>query len=287
MATSTPPQLPGTGPNMRADELRAELHRLNKRLCLAHEQIDEATALVRSIHQRHLLPSLSEVPGVRFAVYHRPSGRVGGDFYDLFRLDESHVGFFLADAMGHGLVPGLLALFLKQQLRAKEIEGDRYRLVRPGEVLQQLNRELIAQQLADGPVVSMLYGLFNHTERQITFARSGHPCPLYLPSADKVQQWQVGGTLLGVVDCSYPEHSQALRAGDRVFIFTDGLDGASSADRPVDVPSLIDLVERHRTLPLQELIHRVAHDVILPHADDVTLLGLEVIPLAQQARVNV
>src|SRR5437762_898331 len=102
-----------------------------------------------------------EVGPVRFAVSYRPCGQVGGDFYDVFRLDEHHVGFYVADAMGHGVPASLLTIFLKKAVQPKEVTGSRYRLVPPGEVLGRLNRELIDQQLAQMPFITMVYGLLN------------------------------------------------------------------------------------------------------------------------------
>src|SRR5262249_36702804 len=147
---------------------------------------------------------LPEVPGARFAVHYRPCGRVGGDFYDIFRLDEHHLGFYVADAVGHGVPASLLTVFVKKGVRAKEIIGQQYRLLPPDEVLRRLNRDLIEQGLSDNPFITMVYVLFNHRDGTLSFARSGHPYPLYLPRDGDPRLWQVEGSLLGVFDTDYP-----------------------------------------------------------------------------------
>jgi len=45
------------------------------------------------------------------------------------RLDEHHVGFYMADAVGHGMPAALLTMFLKQALVTKEITPKGYRLL--------------------------------------------------------------------------------------------------------------------------------------------------------------
>src|SRR5207237_29730 len=79
----------------------------NKRLQTAYQQIDLELELARHIQESFLPRTLPELPQVRFAVKYRPCERVGGDFYDVFRLDEKHLGFYVADAMGHGVPASL------------------------------------------------------------------------------------------------------------------------------------------------------------------------------------
>src|SRR5712692_83041 len=116
-----------------AAEKTAEFQRVNKRLEQAYEQIDQELELARRIQQSMLPQALPEILPARFAVHYRPCGRVGGDFYDIFRLDENHVGFFVADVMGHGVPASLLTIFLKKAVRTKEISGNHYRLLPPNE----------------------------------------------------------------------------------------------------------------------------------------------------------
>src|SRR5207237_2111537 len=120
---------------------------INKRLQQAYQQIDQELELAQRLQTSFLPQTLPQVPHVRFAVTYRPCGHVGGDFYDVFRLDERHVGFYVADAMGHGVPASLLTIFVKKSVRAKEISGQSYRLVPPDEVLAKLNRDLIEQAL--------------------------------------------------------------------------------------------------------------------------------------------
>jgi sigma-B regulation protein RsbU (phosphoserine phosphatase) len=261
----------------RLGEKAAEVHRINKRLQLAYQQIDQELVLARRIQRSFLPQSLPEVPRVRFAVHYRPCGRVGGDFYDIFRLDESHLGFYVADAMGHGVPASLLTIFIKKAVRAKEIVGQQYRLVPPGEVLRHLNRDMIEQALSESPFITMVYVLFNHQDGTLRFSRSGHPYPLYLPRHGDPQLWQIEGTLLGVFDAEFPVQTHALQPGDKLLLYTDGVDAAAVEGQPPGVPSLLACAARLRELPIQELVDRLAQEMFGPagQADDLTLLGLE------------
>src|SRR5207237_6088392 len=131
----------------RLADKSAEVHRVNKRLQQAYQQIDQELELAQRIQLSFLPQTLPDVPQVRFAVRYLLCGRVGGDFYDVFRLDERHVGLYVADAMGHGVPASLLTIFVKKGVKTKEVSGQQYRLVPPDEVLFRLNRALIDKQL--------------------------------------------------------------------------------------------------------------------------------------------
>jgi sigma-B regulation protein RsbU (phosphoserine phosphatase) len=273
----------------RLAEKTAEVQRVNQRLQEAHQQNDMEMELARRIQQSFLPHTLPDVPHLRLAVKYRPCERVGGDFYDLFRLDENHLGFYVADAMGHGVPASLLTIFVKTGVRGKEIFGPErgqtpsfptYRLVPPAEVLQCLNRELMEQQLSEMPFITMVYVLFDFRDGTFRFARSGHPYPLYVPHDGAPSFWEVQGSLLGVFDTEFRERTEQLRPGDKVLLYTDGMDAASFENQPVGIHSLLACAAHHRALPVAEFVDRLCIDLFgqTRQTDDLTVLGIERTP---------
>ncbi len=219
------------------------------------------------------------MPPVRFAVHYLLCGQVGGDFYDVFRLDENHVGFYVADAMGHGVPASLLTIFVKKGVRAKEVFGKQYRLVPPGEVLQRLNKDLIDQALSETPFITMVYVLFNHRDGTLLFSRAGHPYPLLVPRDGALQLWQGEGFLLGVFDAQFSDRTHQLQPGDKMLLYSDGVDNAVFEGRQPGTDSLLACAEKHRGLPIQEFVESLARDLFSSGnpPDDLTLLGLEMV----------
>jgi sigma-B regulation protein RsbU (phosphoserine phosphatase) len=265
------------GRHDRLAEKTAEVHRINKQLQQAYQQIDLELELARRLQRSFLPQTLPDMPPARFAVYYRPCGHVGGDFYDVFRLDEDHVGFYVADAMGHGVPASLLTIFIKKGVRVKEIVGRQYRLVPPDEVLQHLNRDLIEQELAEMPFITMIYGLFNARDCTLRFARAGHPHPLYVPQSGTPHFWQVHGSLLGVFETEFTVQTQRLQPGDKVLFYTDGLESTAEANQ-TGSERLLRCASEHQTLPVEEFVGQLARELIeqTEQPDDFTLLGLEV-----------
>lgn len=253
----------------------AEAQIFNQRLQQAYKQIELDLALARRLQASFLPQSFPEIGPVRFAVSYRPCGQVGGDFYDVFRLDEHHVGFYVADAMGHGVPASLLTIFLKKAVQAKEVNGTTYRLLPPSEVLARINRDLMAQGLAEMPFITMVYGLLNCQNGRLSIARAAHPHPFYLPNTGTPEVWRTPGTLLGIFEAEYPSLERELLPGDKLLLFTDGIpvgDGPGVLPHPLHAAA-----EEHRALPIQALVERLSRDLVTgePQADDFTLLGVE------------
>ncbi len=258
----------------------SDAQRVNKRLQAAQQQMDMEMELAKRLQENFLPQTLPQLPKVRFAVQYKPCARVGGDFYDVFRLDEKHLGFYVADAMGHGVPASLLTIFVKQGVRAKEIIGSSYRLTPTNEVLQKLNHDLIAQQLSDLPFITMVYVLFNFAEGTLHFSRAGHPYPIYVPKDGPAELWQIEGSLLGVFETQYRIRTQSMKPGDKLLLYTDGMDAASFGTQAPGQPSLLAAVEAFRSLPIDEFVGRLSSDLFMQSRqnDDLTVLGMELLP---------
>jgi sigma-B regulation protein RsbU (phosphoserine phosphatase) len=257
----------------------AEANVISRRLQEAQQQMNQELEMARRLQESFLPQSLPDLPNVRFAVKYKPASRVGGDFYDIFRLDEKHVAFYVADAMGHGIPASLLTIFVKKSVRAKEITGQTYRLVPPTEVLYKLNRDLLEQQIPDLPFITMAYVLFNHSEGTLQFSRAGHPYPLYIPKTGQPTLWQIEGSLLGVFETKFRVQSQQLKPRDKLLLYTDGMDGASFEQHAVGLASLLAAAEQFRDLPIDELVERLASDLFTQtrQHDDLTIFGVEMV----------
>lgn len=259
----------------RADEAA----RINGQLQEAYRRIDQDMELTRRI-QRSVAPRVvPQVGNMRFAVSHRPRSRVGGDFFDVLRVDEEHVALCLGDALGRsGAAGSLVGIFVKMSITAKEIVGRSYRLVPPAEVLRKVNRELMSLGTSDPPVVTLVYFQCNCRDGRLEYARAGHPAPVYVPAEGDPVMWAHGGTFLGLSEQNYLGAEVQLRPGDKVLLTSDGVraDG-DDPQSPGHGARLIESVGRHRELPVQAFVDAVARDLLRSERliDDLTLVGLE------------
>ncbi len=175
--------------------------------------------------QRRLAPqTLPRLHGLTLSVVHRPVDLVSGDLYEVRRLDEHHVGVFVADAVGHGLPAALLSLFAKRAIQgcttARQDCG-----LKPDLVMQRLNAEVGAAGHFDCDFLSAVYAVLDTRTRSGVFARAGAPYPLLRRRNGRVETLRASGMLLGIDPAAefeaIPFH---LSAGDDLVIYTDGLE---------------------------------------------------------------
>lgn len=267
------------------DDLRAELSVLRRRdesLNLYLQRIDEELRLAARLQQDFLPKALPEVGPVRFHTLFRPAGYVSGDLYDVMRLDETRVGFYMADAVGHGVPAALLTMFVRQALVTKEITPGGYRLLPPAESLARLNQTLVDQNLAHATFATALYGVVDVDTLTVTISRAGHPPPMLLRAGGgPVEPLQPDGGLLGVFPGeTYDSATARLAPGDRLFVYTDGIELAFGGD-PFDADRWQHELHVRRSLSSEELLRQFARHIdgqtgSLSPKDDLTVIVVEV-----------
>ena len=274
-----------------AEELAARLESLHAAKRLASRalarlrdytrHLDEQLRLAQRLQRDFLPRRLPELAGARFAARLEPAAWVAGDFYDVFRLDEQHVGFFIADAVGHGIPAALLTVFVKKSLQTKRIEGKRYELIGPDEALRLLNADLLSADLQEMPFITMVYGIYNEVTRECLYARAGHPLPLVVGPRGGIEPLEAEGPLLGIFgDAVFERRQRRLEPGERLLLYTDGAERVV-AGRQADPAKLLEAIESSALLPIEALLDSILDAVRAATggdhlADDVTLVALEV-----------
>ena len=255
-----------------------EARLLGDQLRKAYAQLDGELEMARRVHRTFLPRTIPEIGAARVSVCYRPRSRVGGDFFDVRRLDETHLGFFLGDVIGRGTAAGsLLGVFIKQVACLKEITGSRYRLVPPDEVLAGVNRELIGLGMDDPPLVAMLVGLLDVKDGAVSVARAGSPAPVYIPRAADATNWAIPGPFLGTAEAGYQPTRALLSLGDKLVIGSDGTRPDGGPAPGSDPDQLRDVATRRRGLSGQAFVDAMARDLLphVRHPDDFTLLAVE------------
>lgn len=234
--------------------------------------------------QRDFLPTqLPKTDELAWAVLFLPAEWVSGDIYDVARIDEQHIGFYIADAVGHAMPAALLTIFLKQALVMRETVDNSYRIFSPAEVMKALNERMTAQKLSGYQFATCCYCLLNVKTLQLTYARAGHPYPILLRPGEQPQQLETGGSLLGIFEQSeYSQQAVQLQPGDRLLLYSDGAEPFIGSFDDLTGFNFSDEFCEIKDLPVGEMMDRlntiVENKRIAPsEVDDVTVVGLQIL----------
>jgi sigma-B regulation protein RsbU (phosphoserine phosphatase) len=268
------------------DDLRSEVEALRARdrtINFYMQRLDDELRLAARLQQDFLPKSLPQLGNVRFHTLFRPAGYVSGDLYDVMRLDEKHVGFYMADAVGHGMPAALLTMFIKNALVTKEIVEKGYRLLTPSQTMGRLNDALVGQKLAHASFATALYGLINTQTGEVSFARGGHPNPIILRADGSVETPTSDGCLLGIFeDEHFTECSFKLLPGDRMFLFTDGIEVVFTGEKILDSQQWGEELQLRRGMTTQAMLDHFSRQMeqsagSLERKDDLTIIVVEMI----------
>lgn len=168
--------------------------------------------------QRGLLPTTTpQVAGIDLSVTWLPADGVGGDCFDT--LGFGHVlGVSIADIAGKGLPAALLMSNLQAAVRAFAQDA-----VSPASINNSVNR-LLCRNMASGRFATFCYARIEPAAGRIVYSNAGHNPPLLLRADGSVEKLGDGGMVLGIFpDTQYEQAELALRPGDRLLFYTDGI----------------------------------------------------------------
>lgn len=176
--------------------------------------------------QRALLPHhLPVFEGWEIAARCEPAECVGGDTFDMIRLDERRLGVSLGDVSGKGFPAALLASNLQAAVRAAAARD-----LGPAALCAEVNRSLCVS-LTPWRFVTYFYGVLDTMTGHFRYCNAGHIPPLHVRPDGSLARLHSGGIVLGVApESRYAEGAVNLRPGDRLVIVTDGLTEPESAD---------------------------------------------------------
>jgi sigma-B regulation protein RsbU (phosphoserine phosphatase) len=259
-------------------ELSQERNRLAAEARGLRKQVRAAAAV-----QREMLPDEVRLAGAKVATLYRPVDRVSGDVLCVETDGADGVAIGLADVSGHGLPAGMLTPLLSRSLRG--VRADDGGPADPSAVLDQANRDLLALDLEQGQFATALSARYDSTTRELRYARAGHPPAILLREGMAPRRLAANGMVLGAMAAvSCPTESVALQPGDRVLVFSDGLeallcfgDADASAGELEHTAWYRDLAEMSADAILADVSARLGRAAWCSHtADDVALIVLTV-----------
>ena len=183
------------------------------------ERLEKELQLAAEIQMSILPRNLPSLPGVDFGGHMNPARSVGGDFYDVFQLDEYRTGVLIGDVADKGVPSALFMARTHALLTAESLRGGE-----PGEVLRSVNSYLTRLDQGD-LFVTVIYGIFDVRTGVFTYARAGHELPMLVSASGEVVNLSKSESLAIGLFPKIPLDEQLITipAGGTLLLFTDGM----------------------------------------------------------------
>ena len=206
-----------------------------------------------------------------------PAKEVGGDFYDYFLIDEDHLCLVIADVSGKGVPAALFMMASKIILQSVAMLGNS-----PAEVLSKTNEAICSNNEAQ-MFVTVWLGILELSTGKLTAANAGHEYPVLKrpDGAFEIYKDRHGFVIGGMESARYREYELQLTPGTKLFVYTDGVPEATSADMELfGTERMLEALNRHPDAEPRALLNQVraAVDGFVKDAeqfDDLTMLCLE------------
>lgn len=219
-------------PSRRRDQL-GELQRSFNQMAGNLEQLVENAAEQEAVAkelqvarelQESLLPTdLPRVGTVEFATLFEPSAAIGGDYFDVVRLDDSRLAVVIADVSGHGLPTGLRMAMLKAALTILFEES------KPTSTILDRLSAIIRQSGDRRYFATATIARIDFRRNLMEIDNAGHP-PTYLLRNGEVEEILLPGNPLGMLGDRFGSGKRQLSRGDFLVWLSDGLVEATNGD---------------------------------------------------------
>ncbi|MEG0178975.1 MAG: SpoIIE family protein phosphatase [Oscillospiraceae bacterium] len=207
-----------------------------------------------------------------------PAKEVGGDFYDFFLIDETHLAVVMADVSGKGVPAALFMVIAKTLIKNHAQTG-----LPANEVFNRVNRQLCENNDADLFVTAWM-GILEIGTGKFTYVNAGHNPPLLRRKGGSYEYLhsRPGFVLAGMDTVRYRINEMELLPGDQLYLYTDGVTEAINVDEELwGEDRLLECINSNAALPPHLLLPAIKAGLDsfvgdAPQFDDITMLNLTI-----------
>ena len=263
-----------------SDDINSTVSTLKRYIAEAAARIDKELEYAKQI-QLSALPT-NFPTGEDYSIYAQmiAAKEVGGDFYDFYKLNDTTVAFLAADVSGKGIPAAMFMMTAKTIIKDLAESG-----MAVNDIFTKANEKLCENNEADMFVTAWM-GILDLESGKMKFANAGHNPPL-LKRADGSFEYlrsRAGFVLAGIEGFCYRVNELEMKAGDRLFLYTDGVPEATNAESVLyGEDRVLSFMNQNANMEATKLLPALKADIDefvgqAPQFDDITMLMFDYKP---------
>ena len=235
------------------------------------QRLEQEIGIARDIQQALLPKNFRDYPHLAVTGVNFPCLSVGGDYFDVFPLDDRRTAFLLADVSGKGLGAALLTTMLQGALSGMTLGTD------PARVFNHINR-FLCDHAEVGRYATMFFGILDDVGK-LEYINAGHPSPVLMRNSTAEEAFTEGSFPVGLVpEAEFATTTLQLEPNDTLVLYSDGVTEAMDPDEELyGVARLRGVLQGKNEMGLDEIQKTVLESVEnfargARQADDLTIL---------------
>lgn len=268
------------------------LEAANEELQRNNQRFKQELELARHVQQGFLPKDFPFSNQLKFGQLSLFCEMLGGDLYDAFPLNDTHIGFYMADVSGHGVSAALISGLLKMGMETlrPRVNGKRTEpsadIFQPRKLIETLNQR-IRGSIPPDEFITFCYCVYDTKERLLKVSSAGHTPAIHYRARQKTADCigLRGYFPLGAFPAvEYPEDCRTLEPGDKIILYTDGITEAHSGNYDFyGETRLLNLIAEQGDRTPEEMIRSIRQSVDVHvqgerYHDDFSLLILQLLP---------
>lgn len=245
------------------------------------ERVNREIEIAREVQERLFPQEMPRIEGATIAGHCRPALGVGGDYYDVFPLEDGRIGLAIGDVSGKGIAAALLMASLRASLRGVSLDNPRDF----AKLMDKVNR-LVYESSASNRYATFFFAAYDAKTRRLDCVNAGHNPPVVLrcvtEETTETLRLEAGGPVVGLLPFApYTEQSVTLMPGDLLLLYTDGISEAMThEDEEWGEERMIESAKKCRDKTADAVLADLFRDVDAftagaPQHDDMTVLVLK------------
>ncbi|MDR1240926.1 MAG: SpoIIE family protein phosphatase [Oscillospiraceae bacterium] len=244
----------------------------------AASELSVANRIQKSMLPR-IFPAFPELDEMDIYAVMIPARQVGGDFYDFFLIDKTHLAFVVADVSGKGVSAALFMVIAKTLIKNQaHVDLD------PSVVFEKVNNQMCDNNDM-GMFLTAFLGILNLETGEIMFSNAGHTMPAIKKSGDEFKFLKVKEhfVIAGMPNLNYNCERTNLEPGDAIFLYTDGVTETTNEKKEFwgedNLLKILNSIDVEKT-PLKDTVDTIKKKIDsfagkTPQSDDITMLVIK------------